>query len=278
MVEMSFSVTKTYLSLLAGVAFDEGLIGDVDEPVATTVGHDAFSGERHARITWRHLLQQTSDWRGTLWGLPWWADPQGNQGRGEPPCEPGTTWAYNDVRVNLLALALLRVFAAPLPEVLRETVMDRIGASTTWQWHGYEDAHAGVDGRRLESVSGGAHWGGGLWASAYDHARVGLLYLRGGRWHDDASSARHGWHRAGSHARRDPTTGCSGGATTSERCSPRPRRLVGARAGTSAASSCGSIPPGTSSWCPAGATGSTTSSRSCHPRSPPKRTQPSGSG
>jgi CubicO group peptidase (beta-lactamase class C family) len=77
------------------------------------------------------------------------------------------------------------VFAAPLPEVLRETVMDRIGASTTWQWHGYEDAHAGVDGRRLESVSGGAHWGGGLWASAYDHARVGLLYLRGGRWHND---------------------------------------------------------------------------------------------
>lgn len=33
-------------------------------------------------------------------------------------------------------------------------------------------------------VSGGVHWGGGLWANAYDHARIGYLYLRRGRWRD----------------------------------------------------------------------------------------------
>jgi len=34
----------------------------------------------------------------------------------------------------------------------------------------------------VESVSGGGHWGGGLFISAQDHARVGLLVARGGEW------------------------------------------------------------------------------------------------
>jgi CubicO group peptidase (beta-lactamase class C family) len=34
----------------------------------------------------------------------------------------------------------------------------------------------------MQSVSGGGHWGGGVWASTYDHARFGYLFLRGGEW------------------------------------------------------------------------------------------------
>jgi hypothetical protein len=47
-VEMCFSVSKSYLALVAGIAFDRRLIGDVHEPVAATVPDDAFAGERHA--------------------------------------------------------------------------------------------------------------------------------------------------------------------------------------------------------------------------------------
>jgi CubicO group peptidase (beta-lactamase class C family) len=36
----------------------------------------------------------------------------------------------------------------------------------------------------VQSVSGGAHWGGGLFIGASDHARLGLLVARGGRWGD----------------------------------------------------------------------------------------------
>lgn len=68
--------------------------------------------------------------------------------------------------------------------------MGRIGASTTWQWHGYPDALSVVGGRQLPCVSGGAHWGGGLWASALDHARVGLLFLRRGRWGNERVLSR----------------------------------------------------------------------------------------
>ncbi len=41
-----------------------------------------------------------------------------------------------------------------------------------------------MDGIRVQSVSGGGHWGGGLWASTRDHARFGYLFLRKGKWRD----------------------------------------------------------------------------------------------
>ncbi|MFQ5551480.1 MAG: serine hydrolase, partial [Gemmatimonadales bacterium] len=58
------------------------------------------------------------------------------------------------------------------------------GASDTWQWHGYRTSFVEVGGRRIQSVSGGGHWGGGFWASTRDHARFGYLMLRKGRWGD----------------------------------------------------------------------------------------------
>jgi CubicO group peptidase (beta-lactamase class C family) len=39
-----------------------------------------------------------------------------------------------------------------------------------------------LDGAAVQSVSGGGHWGGGMFMSARDMARFGLLTLRRGRW------------------------------------------------------------------------------------------------
>jgi hypothetical protein len=60
--------------------------------------------------------------------------------------------------------------------------MDKIGASTTWRWYGYENTFVNVDGTMMQSVSGGGHSGGGLFINTYDHARFGLLFLRDGNW------------------------------------------------------------------------------------------------
>jgi CubicO group peptidase (beta-lactamase class C family) len=95
---------------------------------------------------------------------------------------PGTFWEYNDVRVNRLSLALLRLWRRPLPEVFRELVMEPIGASPDWEWHGYRNSYVEIDGRRMQSVSGGSHWGGGVRIHTRDQARIGLLLLRGGEW------------------------------------------------------------------------------------------------
>ena len=74
------------------------------------------------------------------------------------------------MRVNRLSLALMLAFGRPLPEVLKERIMDPIGASKTWEWHGYDNSWLDINGKRVQSVSGGAHWGGGLWISSLDHA------------------------------------------------------------------------------------------------------------
>jgi CubicO group peptidase (beta-lactamase class C family) len=178
-VEMAFSITKSYLSTLAGLAVDAGLIVDLRDRVATYV-RDNFDSRRNSRVTWQQLLQQTSEWQGEMWGKPDVVDRRA--GRDRSLQEPGTFWEYNDVRVNALAFALTMIWKRPLPDVLKEYVMDPIGASGTWQWHGYRNSYFVVDGRRLASVSGGGHWGGGLWASVWDHARYGYLFLRRGEW------------------------------------------------------------------------------------------------
>jgi CubicO group peptidase (beta-lactamase class C family) len=183
-VDMTFSVAKSYLATLAGLALDHGLIHDVDDLVRDYVDDGGFDSPHNARITWRHLLQQTSEWTGTLWDKPHWCDRQTSDAPDEERPAPGELWTYNDVRVNRLALALLRVWRRPLPQLLKEHIFDPLGASPTWQWHGYRNSWITLDGLQLQSVSGGGHWGGGVWASSWDHARFGYLMLRRGRWGD----------------------------------------------------------------------------------------------
>ena len=188
----AFSVAKSFLSLVAGVAHDRGLF-DVSDPVGETVEDGGFDSPHNAKVTWEHLLQGTSEWEGTLFDKPDSVDrnrPVGTDASelGEHGVrelrEPGTYWEYNDVRINRLSLSLLRVLGEPVPAVLREAGMDPIGASGDWVWHGYRNSTVLVDGRPVESVSGGGHWGGGLWIPTRDLARVGLLALAGGRWGD----------------------------------------------------------------------------------------------
>ena len=181
-LDMTFSVAKSYLSTVAGLAFDRGLIRDLDEPVGKSVHDGGYGSAQDAPITWRMHLTQTSEWEGELWGKPDRADRRAGYDRTLRP--PGTFWEYNDVRVNRLALSLLRIWNRPLPEVLKTELMDPVGASPGWEWHGYRTSMTEQGGRSVESVSGGGHWGGGLWASTRDHARFGLLLLRRGRWKD----------------------------------------------------------------------------------------------
>lgn len=188
--DMTFSVAKSYLALLAGIARADGLLPGLDAPVAASVTHAAFTGPRNARVTWRHLLTNSSEWEGTLFGKSDLIDRgrnlgvegQGAKRSARPLAEPGAYWEYNDVRVNALALALLLLFRRPLPEVFRERIAGPIGCSDSWRWYGYSTSGVELDGRLLESVPGGGHWGGGVFISAEDQARIGLLVAADGVW------------------------------------------------------------------------------------------------
>jgi CubicO group peptidase (beta-lactamase class C family) len=190
-VDMTFSVAKSYLALLAGIAVGDGLVPDLDARVAESVDDGGFEGPHNGAVTWRHLLQNTSEWEGTLFGKSDLIDRgrdlavegQGRKGLKRTLQPPGTYWEYNDVRVNRLSLALLRRFGRPLPEVFAERIMRPIGASADWSWHGYETSWVEVPGRgRVQSVSGGGHWGGGVFIHAEDQARIGLLAAQNGVW------------------------------------------------------------------------------------------------
>lgn len=186
-VDMTNSVTKSFLSTVAGLAIDERLIKNVTDKVNTYVWDGTFEGPHNSKITWSNLLTQSSDWSGTQFGLADWADRPPKEGsiddwKNRKLNEPGTVFKYNDVRVNVLAYSLLQVWRKPLPMILREKIMDPIGASTTWRWYGYDNSFVNIDGIMMQSVSGGGHHGGGLFISASDQARFGLLFLRKGKW------------------------------------------------------------------------------------------------
>ena len=206
--ELTFSVAKTYLGILAGVAHLRGLLPDPHEPVIERVQGIGFESARNRTITWAHLLEQTSEWEGSCFGLPDTVDryrtvahdpkpPEGRKGDARPLQAPGTYWEYNDVRINQFSLALLHLFGAPLPEVFREAVTRPIGASEGWQWVGYDDAWldlpvAGGGTRHVQSVPGGTHWGGGMSISARDQAKIAQLFLDGGK-HGDRQILPAGW-------------------------------------------------------------------------------------
>jgi len=187
--DMTFSVTKSFLSTVVGLAYERKLIKDLDDKVAGYMpkGVDLFTSEHNAKITWNQLLRQTSDWSGELFTKPDWADrpPRGQspeQWKQRAMVEPGAKHEYNDVRVNVLSLATLHVMKEPLPVVLKRQIMDPIGASNTWHWEAYENATVMVDGKPMPSVPGGGHHGGGMFINAWDMARFGYLFLNQGKW------------------------------------------------------------------------------------------------
>jgi CubicO group peptidase (beta-lactamase class C family) len=186
-VDMTFSVTKSFLSTVAGLALDNHLIRNIDDRTGEYLWDETFEGAHNSKITWRHLLTQSSDWSGCLFDVCDWADRPPKEGsiddwKNRKLLEPGTQFEYNDVRVNLLAYSLLQVWRKPLPVVLREKIMDPIGATTTWRWYGYDNSFVNIDGTMIQSVSGGGHFGGGLFINSLDQARFGLLFLRKGKW------------------------------------------------------------------------------------------------
>ncbi len=188
-VDMTFSVTKSYLSTTAAIAFDKQLIS-LDEKLVNYVWDGKFDDSHNNQITWHHLLNQSSQWSGNLFGTYDWADrpPRGltlEEIKKQSLLPPGKDYKYNDVRVNLLSYSLLNVFRIPLPKVLKKYIMDPIGASNTWRWYGYDESMQIIDGVEVQSVSGGGHFGGGMFISSEDHARFGLLFLRDGIWGDE---------------------------------------------------------------------------------------------
>ena len=185
-VDPTYSVAKSFLSTVLGLTLDRGMIKSIDDPVRDYIKDGGYDSPHNSKVTWRHHANQTSEWEGTMFGKShdFIGVEQFGRGSREPRAlkQPGEFYEYNDVRINRFSLSMMTLWKRPLPEVIKQYVMDPIGASTTWQYHGYNNSDVVIDGKKMTSVSGGTRWGGGLWISTRDEARFGYLFLRRGKW------------------------------------------------------------------------------------------------
>jgi hypothetical protein len=157
--DLTFSVAKTYLALLAGVAHQQGLLPDVHEPVSARLSGIGFDDEHNARrdlaspVAANQRMDRRMLWHsgsgGPLPATGVCTTRQRHQGRQAARCiTPGSYWEYNDVRINQLSLALLHLFRRPLPEVFAEFIAGPAGASSDWAWRGYDNAWVEIDGKK----------------------------------------------------------------------------------------------------------------------------------
>ncbi len=63
-----YSVAKSFLSTVCSLAVAQGLIADVNDPVAKYIHDGGYDSPHNSKITWKNHLQQTSEWEGSMWG------------------------------------------------------------------------------------------------------------------------------------------------------------------------------------------------------------------
>ncbi|MFN8201451.1 MAG: serine hydrolase [Solirubrobacteraceae bacterium] len=187
--ETSFSVAKSFVSTLVGIAIDHHVIGSVDDPLTDYVPELAHRDQRFRQITLRDLLTMRSGLRYEESSGPWpWGDDTYTyygvdlrkealeRTKIEEP--PGQRWRYNNYNPLLLGLVLERATGMPVSQYMADTLWQPLGAVSDATWS-LDSKGSGFE--KLES---------GVNATARDYARFGLLFLHRGRWNEHQIVAR----------------------------------------------------------------------------------------
>jgi CubicO group peptidase (beta-lactamase class C family) len=165
----SWSIAKSYSSALVGIALDRGDIHGLDDSVADYV--PAWKGTDHEAITVRHLLSMTS-------GLAWdafqdyvtmatFTSDQSAFATGLAVSDPPSTkWVYHNGGVQMLEPLFRGATGHTIEEYAQAHLWSKLGMKASW-------AHDGA-GQPTTYAN--------VLASCRDHARLGYLYLHGGRW------------------------------------------------------------------------------------------------
>jgi len=180
-IHNTFSVAKSVLSALVGIAIGEGRIASVADPITEYVSE--FRGvPALAGVTIRHLLEMKSGLRYTRTGRGVLSDFRSDEARAYYAAdieeflldvrrehEPGTVWEYKDTDAELLGWVLSRSVGTSIAAYAESRLWRRIGTEHVAKWS------LDHDGGR-EKVSHGFS------TTARDLARFGRLFLHGGVW------------------------------------------------------------------------------------------------
>ena len=157
------SVTKSVLSILVGIAVDQGYL-HLDQKLSSLLPEttEANVDWRVRDITVRDLLTMTSGFNPAIVLL-------GGGIRRPMINTPGSQFRYDNTSANLLSIFLTRAIAQLPRRFADENLFKPLGIDN-YQWT------TDGDGNLIGSTS--------LWLTARDIAKIGLLYLRHGRWGD----------------------------------------------------------------------------------------------
>ena len=179
---IAFSVTKSFVSALVGIALDEGLIDNIEDPITKYLPD--FKGTGYEGVRIKDILQMSS-------GVDFnedYADPKSDinrfgraTARGssfrdfakslERGREPGTYHHYVSIDTQVLGFLLAEVTGMPLKEYLYKKIWNKIGME--------DDAFFIVDNNGVEMALGGLN------ATLRDYAKFGELYLNRGKWNGE---------------------------------------------------------------------------------------------
>ena len=187
-VSNSFSVAKSYVSVLTGIAMQEGKIKSVFQPVGDFLPEFAQE-ECKKKIQLYHVLTMST-------GLDWsesGADPFSDNAKGyygtnvrdlslNQPCRdtPGVEFDYISGSTQIMAEVLEKVYGQPLDVVVREKIWKPLGCEHPAFW-----------GKDTESGDFKAFCC--LYATARDFGRIGQLYLDSGMWNGTQMIPREYW-------------------------------------------------------------------------------------
>ena len=176
--QTSFSITKSFVSALVGIAIDEGFINSINDPVTKYFPELEERDERFSQITIRHLLTMSSGIKFVKAFTPWSDDAityySTDLRATVLNCkiieEPGQTFLYNDYNPILLGIILERVTGQSVSKYLEQKIWQPLGMEAPGSWSldsnqsNFEKMSSGINGR------------------AIDFAKFGRLYLNIGNW------------------------------------------------------------------------------------------------
>jgi CubicO group peptidase (beta-lactamase class C family) len=175
-IHTSFSVAKSYLSTLVGIALDRGEITSLEDPVTDYVPELTDRDPRLEQVRLRHLLTMSSGLRYEETGTPWGDDARTYYAPDlratalsvtvESP--PGQEWHYNNYNLLLMGLVLERATGHPVAQYLERMLWQPMGAQFEASWS-LDSTGSGFE--KMES---------GINARAIDYARFGYLFAHEG--------------------------------------------------------------------------------------------------
>jgi CubicO group peptidase (beta-lactamase class C family) len=176
--QTSFSIAKSFVSALVGIAIDEGYIDSVNDPITKYIPELEGRDDGFSRITIQHLLTMSSGIKFVRGFTPWSDDTITYYSTDLRKValnskiieEPGATFLYNDYNPILLGIILERVTGQPVSEYLEQKLWVPLGMEAPGSWS------LDSDQNQFEKISSGIN------GRAIDFAKFGRLYLNNGDW------------------------------------------------------------------------------------------------